>query len=299
MKNDSNDQIAVWQLGIEQTFTNSEGVFGERIVPIDASELRHKARVECELRGFDRIMGAFQDFAKMTVDEATLHGENVESFRLLVMLSTLRRFRAAINLFYLGYYFEAASLLRAVFENVVYLGALLNNFVGEWENWGVKPFQVSRSAPDISKKARIDNFRELDKALKKKMWGEESGLTCDEQDLLNTLVDALHSHVHRTESAMFFSLKNWHETGCPIMLSSELNLQHASTVSTAFDVTAWGLLKVLPFLSKPNLYSAEWRRKYLALNGSFREYARLNGKPINNAIQSFIDSKFNFEGTAV
>ena len=108
------EQIAAWQRRIEETFRGPNGICGERALRLNEAERVHQREALGHTHGFMRLMDAFQDFAIQTIDESLTHTPTVHAFRLAFFIASLRRFHVGLNVFWQGYYFDAAANMRAV-----------------------------------------------------------------------------------------------------------------------------------------------------------------------------------------
>jgi len=74
-----------------------------------------------------------------------------------------------------------------------------------------------------------------------------------------------------------------------------LDIDAASQYANIAEFIGWVFVRILPFLSSPELFSAEWRHRYNVLNDSFAFAVAGFEKPLGRAIEAFIREKFTFE----
>jgi hypothetical protein len=125
------------------------------------------------------------------------------------------------------------------------------------------------------------------------MIGIESGLTADDQEIIQKVIASLHSHVHRAESSfvdLYFRLVQ----GEPVRLIPEVDLEKASQFMNVSVLAAWSLTRLLPSLSEKELFTEQWRLRYEVLDQLFAFYLADSEKPIARAFERFIALKLTF-----
>ena len=157
-------------------------------------------------------MDAFFDFYLQTLREAHEHTPAVNAFTYALFIATFRRFRASYNIFWDGYYNDAASHIRAVIENVLYYGAVVHKYIPltalYQAEYSTDPKDLSMGeALKILRKHRV----KLDRDIRDKMLGKKSGMEEMLSARLRQSLDVLHSHVHRAESSILEIFNDFHQ----------------------------------------------------------------------------------------
>jgi hypothetical protein len=286
-------KVAVWQNRILDTFRGPTGVSGDKLLQLDQIERDHMQSLYSKAGGYATLMDAFFDFYLQTHLESCDHGSSRNAFEIAFFQATLWRFRASEIIFWRGYYYDAAAHLRSIFENIFYYGAVRNGYVGE-----LSLFEIpSLSQEDLSDKEKSRlvavHQRRIASLVRKKMIGTESGLTPGDQEIIQKVIASLHSHVHRAESSfvdLYFRLVQ----GEPVRLIPEVELEKASQFTNMSVLAAWSLTRLLPSLSKKELFTEQWQHRYDVLDESFAFYLADFEKPIARAFERFIALKLTF-----
>ncbi|HEX3083195.1 MAG TPA: hypothetical protein VHP99_01630, partial [Pyrinomonadaceae bacterium] len=135
--------------------------------------------------------------------------------------------------------------------------------------------------------------RSIANLVRKRMIGNESGLSEGDQEIIQSVISSLHSHVHRAESTfvdLYFRLVQ----GEPVRLVPEVDLEKASQFTNMSVLAAWSLARLLPGLSQKELFTEQWRHRYEVLDESFAFYLADFEKPIARAFERFIALKLTF-----
>lgn len=291
----SQEEIGIWQRRIETAFTGPDGIVGQRVLHLADMQNNHRQDVIAHTRGFIVLMDAFQDFALQTMDEALRHEPAPDPMRFAFLVVTLRRFIAALDLFVQGYYFDGASLLRAVWENALYIAAGVHGLVPFNPSFGGLEGVVCKGmSVRAFEKLRKKHRSEVEKVIRDKMLGAESGLSEEDQEKLFSVVWLLHGHVHRAESSFLTVVGEMHERREWPSLAPRFDLYRASMFANTAVYMSWMLLRTLPFVSRMPLFSSEWLTRYDVLDTSFRFWLTSWESKTGPTILRFIDAKFSF-----
>jgi hypothetical protein len=291
----SQEEIEVWQRRIEAAFKGPDGLVGQRVLHLTDLQNRHCEDVIAHTRGFKVLMDAFQDFALQTIDEAQCHEPPPGPMRYAFFVATLRRFIAALHLLFPGYYLDGASLLRAVWENTLYIAAGVHGLIpfspsfGGLEGVSVKDMSV-RTAEKLRKKHRD----EVERVIRDKMLGSESGLSAEDQEVLFSVTWCQHGHVHRAESSFLMMVCEMHESREWASVAPRFDLNKTLIFVNTAAYIGWMLLRTLPFVSRKSLFSSEWLTRYEVLDTSFRFWLTSLESEIGPTMVRFIDAKFSF-----
>jgi hypothetical protein len=288
-----NDDIARWQTRLEDGFAGPKGIVGERAVELNNAEQRHELVLVGTFRGFVRLMDSFFDFYIQTLIEGHALDDPPHTLYSATCYATFRRFRAAYLIFWRGYPDEASALLRAVWENVLYLGAAMHKVIRLEDLLDSKtdPSGVSR---EQFKKAVRGQRRALEKKIR------EDFLRRGFQKHIKTLENALstlHFHVHRGESTIIDTTLR-HLRSQPVPVFPEADSRRASSFCNVGMFLGWCMSRLLAGLNNPAKLSAGWTNRYLLLDESFKgaiaSFASTELKDMGVAFQEFISQKLSF-----
>ena len=273
---------------IQETFRGPSGYSGDRVLLLREREQFHFESLFRIKGAYAIVTDAFIDFSAQTIEEAFKHSPQPSAFRFAFFIASLQRFRSSYNIFWDGYYFDAASHLRALFENLLNYGALINGFITEQELFE-GPQIANFDGLTFKQKQKAVYKHQTDLAMKVRslMIGSLSGLSLADQEHLDQIVRFLHSHVHRAESTQFKIVRDTINQQ-PISFLPILDEQSADYYIAISVMTCWAITRILPFLSQPGLHTDVWRERYKVLDTSFKE------RCTDQAILRFMNSKMNF-----
>lgn len=286
-------EIAAWTERLQQTFRGPTGISGDRLLELESIEKDHRFKLVSQSAGYATLMDAFLDFYLQTQQEAWAHDPPPTPTAVGIFLATFWRFRSGYIIFWNGYYFDAAAHLRSVFENILYYGAVLNGYLTETSLFDISGFDNSLPWSKMERLA-FEHQQRIAKLVKSKMIGLDSGLSQSDQDGLRTFLGLLHSHVHRAESNVI-SIMMEGAKGMPISLIPPVDPEKASIFMNTSVWAGWALTRLLPFLSKPHLFSESWHGRYRVLDDSFAQYLGSFEKEGGRIFERFIQLKMSFD----
>ncbi len=241
-------------------------------------------------------MDAFFDLLIHTFEEVREHEPKVHPLDLAQYMAVFRRFRASYNLFWQGYYFDGAALLRSVFESVLYLGAVQNGYIKKSDIF------YSSDEEDLDPvlywNKHYNKTKKTEKTILRYMYGDKSELDQNNQELLRIGMSLLHKHVHRSATTMWSIFGRLVIDKKPVAMFPKVNVEDANHYVTTSTLQAWCFVRLLPYLSTPNLFSKEWGIRHDVLDDSFEEWFKEVKEPIARAIEQFVQMKFNFVETS-
>lgn len=246
-------------------------------------------------QGFMRLMDAFQDFVLQSMDEVRTHGHILNVFSVSFVAATARRFRASLNTFYDGYYYDAASGLRSVFESTSYLAAVAGGHI-RYHALMDAANRINYSQSSESEQLRVERQvqREIDTKIKEKLRGKDSGLSTSDQHELEMMLVVLHSHVHKASSTVIEMIGEAMVDGRSPSIAPEFDEHKASTFCNTAACVAWTFMRVLPCMSRPSRFSQDWRNRYAVLDRSLRFYLESVDTDLARAFIRFVDLKMVF-----
>lgn len=265
------------------------------------AEGQHRQAVDEKCNGFLVLMQSYQDFALRTLEEVRTHAVVLNDFSIAVNLATLRRFRTAINAFCDGYYYDAAGTLRAVFENTLFLGAVLNGlFWFDELHAFTRDIDFNAETYDaVAKKKHKHNIL-LDKRVAGAMYGKDSSLSEDEQLHITMFLKLQHLHVHRGESNIMASIVDMEHRRHMPSVEPTFEMAEASLLANTAACAAWSHTRVLQYVSLPSKHAAEWQDQFPVLDDAFRFYLGGWEGPFGTAFTRLIDTSFTFnQATAI
>jgi hypothetical protein len=276
-----------------------QGIIGERVLALSQAEKLHRQQSVNNFKGLMSLMDAFQDLCLHGIDDAKIHRHVINVFALAFVVATCRRLRVALNEFYNGYYYDASSHLRAVFESVMYLGAVANGYI---RYDALLEAGNRMNVTNTSERERLKIEREvqleIDGTIKRRMRGKESGLSTDDQHELDQLFVMLHSHVHKSSSSVIELIGSTMIDNTFPMVAPTLDVKRASVFANVAVCVAWAFSRLLPCLSMPDRFSGEWRSRASVMEEAFRGYLSGWTSPISPAFHRFMESKLTFTDEA-
>ncbi len=235
-------------------------------------------------------MDAFFDFCIQTFREAFKNPDKIDPTDISAFVATFWRFRSSYNIFWDGYYFEAASLLRAAYENILHYGALHNGYISRSQLW-IRP-EPGESKNDFIRRSRIENI-EVERLVRSHMIGPESGLDDDTQEKFRTFLFMLHQHVHRSRTTSVFLLGDAITDGRGISIMPRLDLEKTKHYGTVATFLSWCFFRLLTTIQNKDMYTDEWKKRFSVLDESFS--FTIIGEPFSDGIQLFMEEKFNMK----
>ena len=290
------DEIGKWQERLESTFRGPTGIVGERVLHLCQVEELHRCQIIKKTRGFTTLMDSFMDFAAMTVEEASSHGHTLNVCNFAFNCVAVQRLRVGLKLFYDGYYFDAATHLRTVYEISLYLAAVLRGHFGFDELLSPKkPIDYENTPEKEVLGIHLQHRRKVDRQVRQRMLGKESGLSEQDRDAVEQMFNVLHHHIHYGLSSVFVYVKQMLRNSLPPSLFPKLDIERGSIFCNTIVCASWGVLRVLPWLSLPKVYTRQWQERYGVLNDSFDFYIRGWDKPAGPAFVNLMRLQFTFD----
>jgi len=260
---------------------------------LDRSETEHREGIVQAGYGFLTLMRAYQEFALFTFKEIQSHATTLDVWNIALNVAAMRRFRVAWYAYLAGYYFGGGSALRSVFEITMYLSVVHK---GHWGFDELARIQESQLGDwRAQKKALEQHHRKLNTEVKKKVYGEESGLSPIERESMERVLSVLHLHVHRGESDVLYEVPEMVQTQHIPKMVQQPNLEKASIFCNVAVLIAWSHVRVLRFLSSLP-FSAVWNKKYDVLDRSLREYIEpWENREASSVFVKLIETSFSFK----
>ncbi len=283
------DKVQKWQDKIIETFKGPSNICGEKIFILKKEEDKIKNFLLKNLKGFFFIMDAFFDFSIETLQNLTkikrLKWPKKAPIITVIQVVTFWRFRASYIAFYNGYYIDATSLLRAIYENVLLIAALRLNLIEIDDVFGKLKIEDSKefSEKEIENLIRKYN-RESESKINSYFFGKGSGLSSFAKKHLKIFKMNLHNSVHKCKVNFFYYYGNWSKRQKNLPIFPEYNEDLASFYTNSCMFIAWIVLRTLPFLQV----------KYKILDESFREMIEGFPKPLGRAMEELVEKKFTF-----
>lgn len=294
------DKVKAWQDKIINTFIGPNGWNGERIFKLDQIEKDILAKIISNLKGFLYIMDAFFDFLIETFETSV--SDKVEwnkngPLYFCIQVISFWRLRASYIIFGKGYYAEALSLLRGVYENVLLVESVHQDVITLDEVFGKLKIEDTKDLPreKIDKMIR-ENTSATDSKIKTYFFGPKSNLSPESKRLLKSFERNMHNAVHKSKLNFFHYYRDWinGKKGLPIF--PHYNEDLASVYANSCTWVSWMLLKVLPlFLFNKKSFGVNWHDKFKVLDQSYREMIENFPKPTGRAVIEFVDKKFTIK----
>ncbi len=280
---------------LKAAFRGPTGVNGERIFRLSQAEQ------ECAEAGIHRfknyafLADAFFDFAVQSTDIVSVPMRVYHVLRIPLFVSSVSRLRSSYVVFWKGYFFDAASLLRGCFENSVHLCADAHGWssIGSWFDFG--DLDLKKPRREVDREVRKQR-QGRDRAVEAKVFRAESGLSTADQDELATMVSLMHSHVHKTEMHLVHLSLEAQQNNQVASLCPNWNDLQASHYPNVFLAIAWMFVRLLSHAVPEQRRSATWTTARDALEKSLRYHFQTWDKPLAGAIARLVDANFAFTG---
>lgn len=241
--------------------------------------------------GFSQLMPAFFCFCLQTYDNiANRKLENIPEKNILfnlISIPTFWRFRAGYIIFWKGYYISGAGLLRAVFENMLTIIAVENEFISEKDTF--------MYYSDLSIDEKL-NYREIERRVQRRdaiihniFFGENSKLSDESKEIIKEqIVKNLHNSVHKSSNAIALYARDW-LMGDSFPIFPRYHQDLSRLYSNIACLIGWIFLRTLPLLQiEKNEFSEEWKNKYQVLDTLFTDLIDSLPLEIGRAIEEFV-----------
>jgi hypothetical protein len=291
----SPEDIARWQTELGNAFRGPRGLVGERLIGLQNAEKETQTEGIANYKGYVTAGDAFFDFAIQTLDILSRPVRVYHMMRVPLFVCSVSRLRSSYVLFWMGYYFDAASLLRGLFESAVHLCA-------DAHRWGDLSAWFDASGINLAGPARLVN-KEMrkrrqthDQAVESMVFRNGSGLSEADQEALAMLLNVMHSHVHKTEMHLVYLVSKAQQTKLPSSVLPCWDDHQASHYGNVSLAIAWMFVRLLSHAVPKQHRSAEWTAARDVLDRSLRFWFEGWDKPLGGVIIRFIDAKFSFSG---
>jgi hypothetical protein len=291
----SQEEIGCWQKELGDAFLGPSGLVDERIIRLQEAELKAKTEGIANYSGYVTAGDAFFDFAMQTLDILSRPVRMYHIVRVPLFVSSISRMRSSYVLFWMGYYFDAASLQRALFENAVHLCADAHGWGGV-SDW-FKPSGIDYARPALTVNRDIHKRRQANnQAVEAKVFRSGSGLSQADQDELAMLVNVMHSDVHKTETHLVHLIMRVRDTKTPASILPYFD-DHLATHYTNLSLAiAWMYVRLMSYAVPEQHRSPQWTNARDVLDKSLRWWFEGWDKPLGAAVIRFLDAKFTFTG---
>ena len=289
------DEISQWQSRLTEAFRGPTGRVGDRLFAFDEAELAAQRQGIAEFKGYVTLADASFEFLIQSLEYLSRPAGVYHVVRVPVLVASVSRLRASYKLFWMGYFFDAASLLRGIFENAVHLCAdahgiesISSRFDGGGVNYNQSPLVVSKHLH------KLRTARES--AINAAMYGSKSGMSQVDQDEISMMVKLMHSHVHQTEMHVVHLIHGVVASKSPASPMPQWNDREASHYVLVSMFLAWTLARLMAYAVPNQQRSVEWVQRRDVLDDSLRFYFDDSSGPLAPALIRFIDAKYVFAG---
>jgi len=297
--------VSEWQKRLVDTFSTDE-IVGKRLMAIIEMEKAYGLHVVNEYHGYRVLTDSFFDFYIETLHAAddwiSVNGfpSDAPSYSsvFLFYVMSFRRLRAAENLFLCGYPMDGYSLLRDMKDRAICMGAIMNR-LGSFSSLYLGERHIDDQGKTLSRDEYIDvskNREKKERAVRKQMIGEESGLTAEQIYELKRWDKLFNEEVHGSRFSYFMEGGPWLKGEKPLSLGPIPNNPSIGMYMNRSNEIGWMIFRTLPFLQlSSGAFGEEWARKWHILDESFRsaieDLGHMN-KKIAWAIIALVDQKF-------
>jgi hypothetical protein len=289
------EELEKWIARVDETFRGPS----KKVEKLADVEQRLRQELQEKFNFLIPLVDSFLDFYLETFESMKNRSKTdwsrMKAFFTSMHISTFWRFRSSYNLFWNGYYIDAASLLRAVFENVLQIAALQMGIISLDEILG----GVREDAKEISDEGLIKYIRELNKKLDGEIYvnliGNRSGLTPEAQEEFERFMRLLHSAVHKCKTNIIWYYGPWvkGERAMPVFPEYTEELVRFYVIFSTY--IAWMVVRTLPLLQlRDREFSEEWHTKYQVLDGFLQELVADFKGSLERPIKEFVFTKLTF-----
>jgi hypothetical protein len=297
--------VKAWQERLEKNFVEQGVVGGKLLAATVSAEQRVGSHFIEKFYGHRVLTDSFVGFFAETLAEQVgfsqkvgwPQGEQHYAICLMMYLTMYRTVRAAEILSMQGYPLSGYTLLRSVKDQAWVLCAAANKMstLGELFGWeGLSEGEWT----DATAKKNIERRMEIEKELRDKILGKDSGLKVESQFELIRWERMFNWEAHRGLYTLFSETGNLLK-GQRITFVAELDNANEVMYVNRSNETNWMILRLLPYMRRPDAPdNPEWTRKWKILDESFRQMLEgldALGKKIASAFFEMIDKKFNFD----
>lgn len=296
----NSEKVARWQSRIKKTFCGELGVIGEQLLKLKSVENQLAEELIERFSGYVCLMDAFLDFYLETIQNVASRKSSewaeIKTVITGIHVPTFWRFRASCLIFWDGYFIDALSLLRAIFENILQIVSLESGIISIDEVFGKLKVEESRDLSDKEIHRLIRKYtRNSDRKVRTQIIGEKSGLSSTAVEDLKVFERLLHSSVHKSKLDIVWYYGPWlrGERGFP--LYPEYSEDRATLYINFSMLIGWMLSKTFPLLQiKVKEFSDNWYSKYRILDKSFEEAIAGFPKRLGRSVEELVAKKFNF-----
>lgn len=285
---------------IENTFKGPGGIIGERRIELINIENEIFRKMAKRFNSYACLMDSFFDFHIETFKQCTARRDITLPELLEVVLAihipSFWRFRSSYMIFWKGYYIDALSLLRAVFENILQISALKLNIISCDE---VRGNLKDEDLKDISEDKELKLIQKYafkaDKKVRSYIIGDKSGLSIDNKYYLDNFLKVLHSSVHKCKLNLLLHMEPQSNTKIHFPVFPKYDENIASLYMNSSWPIAWLFLRTFPLLQlNDSEFSSNWHKKYKVLDEVFEESICSLPKVIEKSFKELAKRKFNF-----
>jgi hypothetical protein len=288
-------EIVRWQTRLADTFRGPNGLIGERLCLLQEAERAAEREGLTNYGGYSIAADAFFDFAIQSLGFLAKPMGVYHIIRTPLLVATVSRLRSSYVLFWKGYWFDGASLLRGIFENVVHLCAAAQGWFDISSRFDVEGIDLSQDFLAIAKERhKLRIAREAN--VTSRIYGKKSGLTEDDQREIAELVKMMHSHVHETEMHLIHLATEVKRSRTPASVFPAWDNHQASHYGHISLFLAWSVARLLAYAVPQQQRSEEWITRRDVLDEAFRLYFADWDKPLSGTLVRFLDAKFVFTG---
>lgn len=294
------DKVANWQDRIYETFQESSGIVGERLLKLRDVEVQLTQDLLGRFHGYVNLMDAFLDFYIETLQKSAARRDSkwpeITPVFTAIQIASFWRFRASYLIFWDGYFIDAVSLLRAIFENVLQIAALKLRIITIDDVFGkLKTNQSKKLSEEKIHKIIRKHVFASDKIVYSQMIGEHSGLSPEAIKKFRVFVRLLHNSVHKSKLNLLLYYGPWLRGERSLPIFPKYDEDPASLYTNMSLFIGWMVVRTLPLLQiYDSEFSDNWYKKYQILDESFQEAVADFPKRLGRSVEELIASKFDF-----
>lgn len=199
------------------------------------------------------------------------------------------RFRASFNLWKRGYYFEAATLSRTLWETALTLAGIKKGIVTVEQLCGGRLEEGVKKKPEEI----VAIMKEADKIVQNTLIWKNIELSADARSAINTLHHIMNQATHKSNLALSTNISR-QVKGQNVPIFQEFDAIMVGMSWNLLQASMWAQMATLAYLEElhPNEPSSQWKNRYEKLMRVFDELNKTSLNEIANGFGEVIQKVF-------
>jgi hypothetical protein len=192
----------------------------------------------------DAVNQFYVDTLRVFFSQLTSSSTETTVFMFHWHIVSSTRCRAAFNLWKRGYYFEAATLSRTLWETAITVAGLKRQIVTIEELFGGRMQEGIKKDP----KEIIAAVKKADNKVQEKLLWKNERLTSDARSNLQLFMQVMNQATHKSNLALFVNIKRQQLGKETIPLFSRFDMKSVTMTWNIFFLAMWSLTATLKYL---------------------------------------------------